>query len=87
MPAIRRDTFGGFSLGQRFPEDFMFQLTKGELEILRSHLVTIDSLISHNVTSNSSDNQEVKNWKSQNATSKSAKMGWYLPSCLFRPNF
>jgi hypothetical protein len=68
---------------ERFPEDFMFQLTKGELEILRSHLVTIDSLISHNVTSNSSDNQEVKNWKSQNATSKSAKMGWYLPSCLF----
>ena len=40
-------------------------------------------LIPQNVTSNSSDNQEVKNWKSQNATSKSAKMGWYLPSCLF----
>ena len=26
---------------ERFPEDFMFQLTKGELEILRSHFVTL----------------------------------------------
>ena len=24
---------------ERFPEDFMFQLTKGELEILRSQIV------------------------------------------------
>ena len=71
---------------ERFPEDFMFQLTKGELEILRSHLVTIDSLISHNVTSNSSDNQEVKNWKSQNATSKSAKMGLRKAPYAFTEN-
>ena len=71
---------------ERFPEDFMFQLTKGELEILRSHLVTIDSLISHNVTSNSSDNQEVKNWKSQNETSKSAKMGLRKAPYAFTEN-
>ena len=71
---------------ERFPEDFIFQLTKGELEILRSHLVTIDSLISHNVTSNSSDNQEVKNWKSQNATSKSAKMGLRKAPYAFTEN-
>ena len=25
---------------ERFPEDFMFQLTKGEFEILRSQIVT-----------------------------------------------
>ena len=60
---------------ERFPEDFMFQLTKGELEILRSHFVTLDGLKSQNATSNSIDNQEVNNWKSQNATSKFAKMG------------
>ena len=33
---------------ERFPEDFMFQLTKGEYEILKSQIVT----------SNSTDNQE-----------------------------
>lgn len=71
---------------ERFPEDFMFQLTKGELEILRSHLVTIDNLIPQNVTSNSSDNQEVKNWKSQNATSKSAKMGLRKAPYAFTEN-
>ena len=32
---------------ERFPEDFMFQLTKGEFEILKSQIAT----------SNSSDNQ------------------------------
>lgn len=50
---------------ERFPEDFMFQLTKGELEILRSQIV-ISSL---------PDNQEDENWKSQIATSNFAKMG------------
>lgn len=33
---------------ERFPEDFMFQLTKGEYEILKSQIVT----------SNTTDNQE-----------------------------
>ena len=50
---------------ERFPEDFMFQLTKGEFEILRSQIAT----------SNPIDNQEETNWKSQIATSNYAKMG------------
>ena len=44
---------------ERFPEDFMFQLTKGELEILRSQFVILKK----------TDYQEDDNWKSQNATS------------------
>ena len=47
---------------ERFPEDFMFQLTKGELEILRSQIVI----------SKMPDNQVDENWKSQNATSNLA---------------
>ena len=50
---------------ERFPEDFMFQLTKGELELLRSQLAT----------SNPIDNQKDRDWTSQNATSNFAKMG------------
>lgn len=50
---------------ERFPEDFMFQLTKGEFEILRSQIAT----------SNLNDNQTVIDWKSQIATSNYAKMG------------
>lgn len=50
---------------ERFPEDFMFQLTKGEWEILKSQIVT----------SNLLDNQIDSNWKSQIVTSNSIKMG------------
>ena len=50
---------------ERFPEDFMFQLTKGELEILRSQFVI----------SNTSEIQENINWKSQIVTSNFSKMG------------
>ena len=50
---------------ERFPEDFMFQRTKGEFEILRSQLAI----------SNNTDSQEDPNWKSQNATSKFVNMG------------
>ena len=71
---------------ERFPEDFMFQLTKGELEILRSHFVTLENLMSQNATSNAADNQEVDNWKSQNATSKSAKMGLRKAPYAFTEN-
>ena len=56
---------------ERFPEDFMFQLTKGEFEILRAQLVTSDNMISQIVTSNHAESQESDNWKSQFATSKS----------------
>jgi hypothetical protein len=63
---------------ERFPEDFMFQLTKGELEILRSQFVILkktdyqedDNWKSQNVTSNLSDNQHDSVLISQNATSK-----------------
>ena len=43
----------------RFPEDFMFKLTKNELEILRSQIVT----------SNPIERQQNTNWKSQIVTS------------------
>ena len=45
---------------ERFPEDFMFQLTRGELEILRSQFVM----------SNIADNQEVAKLKLQNVISR-----------------
>lgn len=38
---------------ERFPEDFMFQLTKGEMELLRSHSSGSDNWKSQIVTSNS----------------------------------
>ena len=46
--AVKRNT-------NRFPEDFMFKLTKSELEILRSQIVT----------SNPIERQQNTNWKSQ----------------------
>ena len=52
---------------ERFPEDFMFQLTKGEFEILKSQIS--NDLKSHFATSNHSDSQEIVILKSQNATS------------------
>ena len=36
---------------ERFPEDFMFQLTRGELEILKSQIATSNELKSQNATS------------------------------------
>ena len=61
---------------ERFPEDFMFQLTKGELEILRSQIAT----------SNSSENQKGTNWTSQIATSNFAKMGLRKTPYVFTEN-
>ena len=57
---------------ERFPDDFMFQLTKGELEILRSQIVI----------SKMPDNQVDENWKSQNATSNFVRMGLRKTSFL-----
>lgn len=48
---------------ERFPEDFMFQLTKGEFEILKSQIAT----------ANVSENQEDNVLMSQIATSKPAE--------------
>ena len=60
----------------RFPDDFMFQLTKNELESLRSQIVT----------SNSLENQQDINWKSQIVTSNFAKMGLRRPPYAFTRN-
>jgi len=50
---------------ERFPEDFMFQLTKGELDILRSQFVI----------SKTADIQDDTDWKSQIVISNFSKMG------------
>ena len=60
----------------RFPDDFMFQLTKDELESLRSQIVTFNSL----------ENQQDINWKSQIVTSNFAKMGLRRPPYAFTRN-
>ena len=60
----------------RFPDDFMFQLTKDELESLRSQIVTSNSLENH---------QDI-NWKSQIVTSNFAKMGLRRPPYAFTRN-
>ena len=54
----------------RFPDDFMFRLTKEEWNALRSQIVTIDDLKSQNVISNLSENQQERVSISQIATSK-----------------
>jgi hypothetical protein len=61
---------------ERFPEDFMFQLTKGELEILKSQIVI----------SNVVDNQDDRNWKSQIVTSNFVKMGLRKAPYAFTEN-
>lgn len=53
---------------ERFPEDFMFQLTKGELEILRSQMM-ITNEESQIVISNLPEKQRNINWKSQTVIS------------------
>ena len=60
----------------RFPDDFMFQLTKNELESLRSQIVT----------SNSTEKQQDTNWKSQIVTSNFTKMGLRRPPYAFTRN-
>ena len=50
---------------ERFPSDFMFQLTNGELEILRSQLYS----------SENTENKQHKDWTSQIVISNSTKMG------------
>ena len=60
----------------RFPEDFMFKLTKSELETLRSQIVT----------SNLDNNHGSDILMSQNATSSFAKMGLRRPPYAFTRN-
>jgi hypothetical protein len=54
----------------RFPDDFMFQLTKEEWNALRSQIATIEDSKSQNVISNLSENQQEGVLISQIATSK-----------------
>jgi hypothetical protein len=58
---------------ERFPEDFMFRLDKGEWEFLRSQIVTLNggnrNLKSQFVTSSSENIDNEENLKSQIATS------------------
>ena len=66
---------------ERFPDDFMFQLTKGEWEILRSQIVTAnltenqtdDALRSQIATIKSGDNQENDALRSQIVTIKNGR--------------
>ena len=59
---------------ERFPEDFMFQLTKGEYEIL-----TNDILRSQIVTANIGDEKGDSNLRSQIVTAKEFTMSRTLP--------
>ena len=59
---------------ERFPEDFMFQLTKGEYEIL-----TNDILRSQIVTANIGDDKGDSNLRSQIVTAKEFTMSRTLP--------
>ena len=61
---------------ERFPEDFMFQLTKGELELLKSHIMY----------SSPHENDVKTNWISQIATSNFVKMGLRKPPFAFTEN-
>ena len=85
---------------ERFPEDFMFQLTKGELEILRSQMM-ITNEESQIVISNQPEKQRNINWKSQTVISnteedvflksqigisKISKMGIRKPPYAFTEN-
>ena len=81
---------------ERFPEDFMFQLTKGELEILRSQFLALQAngvraviandLISQNATSKMTESQVDENWKSQIATSNFVRMGLRKTPYAFTEN-
>ncbi len=66
---------------ERFPEDFMFQLTKEEAEFLRSQIVTIETEDDFSRSQIATMNEDGDNSRSQNATLK-VKQGQnikYLP--------
>ena len=74
---------------ERFPDDFMFQLTKGELDILKSQFVTSkmteiqvdENLKSQNATSNIHESESVGALTSQNVILKNGRgqHSKYLP--------
>ena len=57
----------------RFPEDFMFQLSKDEWSTLRSQIVTLEDLKSQNVISNSVDEEINERLTSQIAILKNGR--------------
>ena len=61
---------------ERFPDDFMFQLTKVELDSLRSQIVT----------TNPTEYQSVEEWRSQFVTSNFVRMGLRRPPYAFTRN-
>lgn len=58
---------------KRFPEDFMFQLTKEEWNVLRSQIVTLEDSKSQIATSKSNHLQSVESLTSQIATLKNGR--------------
>lgn len=60
---------------ERFPEEFCFQLTKEEVESLRSQIVTLSSMNETLRSQNATLNGEITDLKSQNATSSSQNWG------------
>lgn len=75
---------------ERFPDDFMFQLTKGELDILKSQFVISkmiesqvdENLKSQNATSNIHDSESVGALTSQNVILKNGR-GLAITASLF----
>jgi hypothetical protein len=61
---------------KRFPDDFMFQLTKEELDSLRSQIATANPAGHHNI----------EEWRSQFVTSNFARMGLRRPPYAFTRN-
>ncbi len=61
---------------ERFPDDFMFQLTKEELDSLRSQIVT----------ANPAEYHSIEEWRSQFVTSNFARMGLRRPPYAFTRN-
>ena len=61
---------------ERFPDDFMFQLTKEELDSLRSQIVTAIPAEYHGI----------EEWRSQFVTSNFARMGLRRPPYAFTRN-
>ncbi len=58
---------------KRFPDDFMFQVTKEEWNALRSQIVTLEDLNSQNVISNILEKQQEGVLRSQIATLKNGR--------------
>ena len=56
---------------ERFPEEFCFQLTKAEVEILRSQIATLNTENSFLRSQNETSKSEIPTLKSQYATSRS----------------